>query len=86
MGDQAQMAHDGAFASEDNESVIEDPLEVIDSSDEMSDEEDDDCPICLDPLINPQVTTLCGHHFHEDCLRTLVQSSTNCPCCRTSKC
>ncbi|CAF0754081.1 unnamed protein product [Adineta ricciae] len=36
------------------------------------------CPICLDPLIDPQTHTLCENSFCNRCIRKLRQ----CPCCR----
>lgn len=36
------------------------------------------CPICLDPLIDPQTHTACENSFCNRCIRKLRQ----CPCCR----
>ncbi|CAF2435471.1 unnamed protein product [Rotaria sp. Silwood2] len=38
------------------------------------------CPICLDPLIDPQTHILCENSFCNRCIRKLRQ----CPCCRAS--
>ena len=38
------------------------------------------CPICLDPLIDPQTHVLCENSFCNRCIRKL----RHCPCCRTS--
>jgi hypothetical protein len=38
------------------------------------------CPICLDPLIDPQTHVLCENSFCNRCIRKLRQ----CPCCRAS--
>lgn len=38
------------------------------------------CPICLDPLMDPQTHTLCENSFCNRCVRKLKQ----CPCCRAS--
>lgn len=43
------------------------------------------CPICLDSIETPTVTS-CGHLFCADCINTAFNSSSNriCPCCRTN--
>jgi len=38
------------------------------------------CPICLDPLLDPQTHVLCENSFCNRCIRKLKQ----CPCCRAS--
>ena len=38
------------------------------------------CPICLDPLIDPQTHVTCDNSFCNRCIRKLRQ----CPCCRAS--
>jgi hypothetical protein len=38
------------------------------------------CPICLDPLIDPQTHVSCENSFCNRCIRKLKQ----CPCCRAS--
>ncbi|UJR27119.1 hypothetical protein I4U23_008418 [Adineta vaga] len=38
------------------------------------------CPICLDPLIDPQTHTMCENSFCNRCIRKLRQ----CPCCRAA--
>ncbi|CAF0952224.1 unnamed protein product [Rotaria sordida] len=38
------------------------------------------CPICLDPLMDPQTHILCENSFCNRCIRKLKQ----CPCCRAS--
>jgi hypothetical protein len=38
------------------------------------------CPICLDPLMDPQTHTSCENSFCNRCIRKLRQ----CPCCRAS--
>jgi hypothetical protein len=38
------------------------------------------CPICLDPLIDPQTHVLCENSFCNLCIRKL----RHCPYCRTS--
>ncbi|CAF0913814.1 unnamed protein product [Adineta steineri] len=38
------------------------------------------CPICLDPLIDPQTHVSCENSFCNRCIRKLRQ----CPCCRAS--
>lgn len=50
---------------------------------------DDACPICLTPNNLTSFKTSCQHHFHEECLKRLVEHSNNnehlfsCPSCRT---
>ena len=39
------------------------------------------CPICYQPLMNPE-TTQCGHVFCKNCLRTWKRQSDSCPSCR----
>lgn len=39
------------------------------------------CPICLDPLSRPSVTT-CGHIFCTSCIHAAVQAHQMCPICR----
>ena len=38
------------------------------------------CPICLDPLLDPQTHTLCENSFCNRCIKKL----RHCPYCRTS--
>ena len=38
------------------------------------------CPICLDPLLEPQTHVLCQNSFCSVCVKKLKQ----CPCCRSS--
>ncbi|CAF1226091.1 unnamed protein product [Rotaria sordida] len=38
------------------------------------------CPICLDPLIDPQTHVLCNNSFCNRCIRKLRY----CPCCRAT--
>lgn len=48
------------------------------------DAENTECTICLEKL-SPGDSALripCGHLFHEDCVRTWLQSSNQCPMCR----
>jgi len=49
----------------------------------------DDCPICLAPLVGDCATTLCGHRFHAACLEQHLQlgdekARMRCPMCRRS--
>jgi len=43
-------------------------------------DEDEECPICLSPLDNTAITTRCGHKFHANCIRQVVNKK--CPICR----
>ena len=49
----------------------------------------DECPICLDELLNKHICILeCKHKFHENCITIYVLSKrdkidkVNCPLCR----
>jgi len=45
---------------------------------------DNNCSICLEPMINNVATALpCGHRFHKDCIvNWLVRSQGKCPNCK----
>ena len=44
---------------------------------------DESCPICYQDLgARPQVTTICGHKFHQDCLQRWTARRATCPICR----
>lgn len=46
-------------------------------------EEEDNCPICFEPLNKFTVTTDCNHKFHIDCLKPVCkQDNPRCPLCR----
>lgn len=46
-----------------------------------------DCPICIEPLIDDITTTVCGHQIHGKCLQQLYEynhlnaKQTSCPLC-----
>ena len=42
----------------------------------------EDCPICLVLLNNDISITLCGHVFHQECLKSALDVKKKCPCCR----
>eukprot|EP00929_Paragymnodinium_shiwhaense_P084084 TRINITY_DN44939_c0_g3_i2.p1 TRINITY_DN44939_c0_g3~~TRINITY_DN44939_c0_g3_i2.p1 ORF type:complete len:2055 (+),score=608.43 TRINITY_DN44939_c0_g3_i2:86-6250(+) len=45
----------------------------------------EECPICLESTTPAdRGITSCGHVFHEDCIRMVVQEHDHCPTCRTS--
>ena len=49
----------------------------------MTNENEQTCPICLDPM-TCHVLTSCGHHFHGECLlEHHVRNGFLCPCCRS---
>ena len=48
-------------------------------SDELGGEQ---CPVCLEEGPT-RVTVACGHAFHSHCLVRCLETSTNCPMCRT---
>ena len=41
----------------------------------------EDCPICLETLKNPVITT-CGHFFDLDCIQRVIDTQARCPMCR----
>lgn len=41
----------------------------------------EDCPICLEILHNPVITT-CGHFFGQDCITKVIETQSKCPMCR----
>jgi DNA repair protein RAD5 len=47
------------------------------------DEEDNNCSICLDIIKNPSLTS-CGHLFCYECLKTCLSIKKNCPICKTN--
>lgn len=48
-------------------------------------EEDYDCPVCLELLVDPVVISGCGHDACKHCLRRwLAQGQATCPTCRTA--
>ncbi|RWR99951.1 putative autocrine motility factor receptor: amfr-like protein [Dinothrombium tinctorium] len=65
-------------------------LEIITISDNENEddcgkrvEEENDCPICLDKMINEQsYRTECRHRFHKKCLYRWISKKNNCPECR----
>lgn len=44
--------------------------------------QDDECPICLDPLKRRSKALSCGHRFHPSCIKMWFAASISCPCCR----
>jgi hypothetical protein len=46
----------------------------------------EDCTICLEPLNAHQIqTTVCGHVFHNDCIRRWLSQRNTCPVCCTEQ-
>lgn len=44
---------------------------------------EEECPVCLDPLVQDRRELVCGHCFHRACLRTWFRrGSLTCPMCR----
>ncbi|KAK7273690.1 hypothetical protein RIF29_14749 [Crotalaria pallida] len=39
------------------------------------------CPICMEPLIEP-MSTKCGHIFCKNCIRSAISAQAKCPTCR----
>lgn len=44
------------------------------------------CPVCLDFVRDPVITSECGHTFCRMCLATSMATSSACPSCRTNIC
>ena len=70
-------------AKQNDNPPIEDPVEIVDTSDEEAEEEI--CAICMEQISAPHMKTLCGHRFHTDCIRQIVWRNPACPCCRARK-
>lgn len=49
----------------------------------MSPHSEETCSICLDTIDDLFVTN-CGHYFHKHCIDTWLNTSNNCPLCRTN--
>ena len=67
---------------------LEDAIKEI-SADELlmsnNMDEDANCSICLDNLIessNQIVKTHCNHYFHKDCITTWLRDNRKCPLCQ----
>lgn len=43
------------------------------------------CSVCLDLMMDPQLSGCCGHHFCLKCLRTLQRRQSACPMCKEPK-
>lgn len=84
---------DGTWKGID-ESTLETISTVISPNDYLSQKLDQDtkkeskCPICLGEFDTTDATLLqlknCGHTFHSACLRTWLNTKTNCPICKGS--
>jgi hypothetical protein len=49
------------------------------------DDDDDKCPICLEPICGEKpVSPQCNHKFHGQCLVTALLQNPRCPVCRYS--
>ena len=44
-----------------------------------------DCPICLQILREPQLTSCCGHHFCRDCIMAVLRLKKPCPLCNAEE-
>jgi len=47
-------------------------------------EEEDECSICMNPLIHNVVSTTCKHKFHRACVTPWLNSHCTCPMCRNT--
>jgi len=44
----------------------------------------DPCPVCLDNLGNDEIARMaCGHMYHSGCIYKWLDTTRNCPVCRT---
>ena len=43
------------------------------------------CSVCLDLMLDPQLSSCCGHHFCLRCLREVQRRHTVCPLCKEPK-
>lgn len=44
---------------------------------------EEECTICLEPLINSKLGVItCNHYYHESCILTWSKNSNSCPSCR----
>ena len=58
----------------ENRKALQDMLQV-------SIESREDCPICLEELHNPVITT-CAHVFGNECIERVIETQHRCPMCR----
>ena len=57
-------------------------LKILTEKVENFEDEDTQCPICLDPMGTAWKTKRCGHVFHLSCLHRCLKVSNHCPMCR----
>jgi len=49
-------------------------------------EAEEECSICLSPLLNEsQLTMECSHKYHKNCITTWLKRQTTCPLCHENK-
>ena len=49
-------------------------------------EAEEECSICLSPLLNePQLTMECSHKYHKTCITAWLKRKTTCPLCHENK-
>lgn len=58
----------------ENKTALQDMLQIQIESQE-------DCPICLETLHNPVITT-CAHAFGQECISRVIETQKKCPMCR----
>ncbi len=56
-------------------------LDVLKKINEQVKEDDDNCIICFDKMVNPALTP-CGHLFCHECLKMCIQAKPLCPICK----
>ncbi len=75
------------FADSEDKGVIWEKLTFYVGGSELSKESiskyNDECAICLEPLISGHEKLKCKHNFHKDCISEWKKHKDTCPLCRT---
>lgn len=92
LGSPDSAFFEAAFQTQGNEEPKQPPtaaaelqaMPVLKVSEEDLDAVNNECTICLEKLTagDSALRIPCGHLFHEDCVRTWLQSNNQCPMCR----
>ncbi|OMO93531.1 Zinc finger, RING-type [Corchorus capsularis] len=66
---------------EENVQVID--MELAREGLESEEEDEDDCPVCLEEYIpeNPKIVLQCSHDYHLSCIYEWMERSETCPIC-----
>ena len=57
-------------------------LENLKKSSEIMNEEDNECPICMEPIVNGIVVLKCAHKLCPECYAKHSRVNNKCPMCR----